>query len=86
MRRSIRYGVRLLVLIAVLVSLQALVPRHPASATPYLSALSIAVAPPAHAAGCPDKQCIANKCQHVVGWTCGSSLPGNFCERTIPCG
>ena len=85
MRRPIRYTARLLVLITVLASLQALAPRAPAPVTPYLSALSI-VSAPVHAAGCPDKQCINSKCQHVVGWTCASSGPGNSCERTIPCG
>lgn len=86
MRRSVRYTARLLVFVAVLASLHAIAPGAAAPGTPYLSALSIAVTPLAHAAGsCPDKQCISNKCQHVVGWTCGSSGPGSFCERTTQC-
>jgi len=85
MRRSIRYSVRLLVLIAVIASFQMLAPPAHGPATPYLSALSVVVPAPTLAAGCPDKQCINNKCQHVVGWACGSVLPGNFCERTIQC-
>jgi hypothetical protein len=85
MRRSIRYSVRLLVLIAVLASLQVLIPSATPPGTPYLSALSIAVSAPVHAAGCPDKQCINSRCQHVVGWTCASLGPGNTCSRTMLC-
>ena len=85
MSRSIRYTVRLLVLIAVVASLHLFAPPPLAPSTPYLSALSVVVPAPTLAAGCPDKQCINNKCQHVVGWASGSVLPGNFCERTIQC-
>ena len=86
MRRMIRYSVRFVVILAVVASLQLLSPPSTAPATPYMSALSLlATAPTFAVPGCPDKKCVANKCQHVAGWACGSSLPGNFCERTIQC-
>ena len=66
MRRSIRYSVRLLVLIAVVASFQLLAPPAHGPATPYLSALSVVVPAPTLAAGCPDKQCI-NKAGGTAG-------------------
>ena len=86
MRKSIRYCTRLLVVIAVVASLQLLAPPAAGPGTPYVSALSIVVTSPTLAANsCPDKQCVNGRCQHVVGWTCASALPGQQCVRTTLC-
>jgi len=85
MHKSIRYALRILVLIAVIASLSAaLAPPAPTQA-PYLSALSDIAAAPAYAAGCPNKLCSHGiECVSGIGFKC-IRFNGRGCTATA-CG
>ena len=57
LRKSIRYVLRAVVLIAVVASLTMLQAPAGPNHSPYVSTLSGLAASPAFAAGCPDKAC-----------------------------
>jgi len=85
MRRSIRYALRIVVLVAVIASLPVLLTPPAPTQAPYLSALSDLAAAPAYAAGCPDKLCSHGiECVSGIGYKC-IRFNGKGCTAT-PCG
>ena len=89
MRTVLKHPARIVLVICVLALLPALAGPPATSPTPYASALSnltIGVAMAAKPNNCPDRECVNNKCQHVIGWSCPFKIgPGSSCGRTIQC-
>jgi hypothetical protein len=83
LRKSARYALRSVVLIAVVVALTMV--HAPASVgdSPYLSALSAVAAWPAFAAGCPNKACDRGvSCYASAGFKC-IHFNGKGCTATV---
>jgi hypothetical protein len=69
--RSVRYALRIVVLVAVVAVLPALLTPPASTHSPYVSALSNPVSSPVYAAGCPDKGCDQGiSCVSAVGLKC----------------
>ncbi len=83
--KSIRYTLRLVMLVAVVAALTMLsTPLAPAH-SPYVSALSNLVSSPVYAAGCPDKGCNQGiNCVSAPGLKC-IRFNGKGCTATL-CG
>jgi hypothetical protein len=82
--KSIRYTLRVVVLVAVVATLTMLSAPPASTHSPYASALSSLVASPAYAAGCPDKACDHGiQCVSGVGFKC-IRFNGKGCTAT-PC-
>ena len=83
LRRSVKYAVRAVVLIAVVASLSMLNAPASPGLSPYSSALSGLAASPAFAAGCPDKACDHGvSCFASVGYKC-IRFNGKGCTATV---
>ena len=89
MRRSLKHAIRFLSVVCLLTLLPALMLPSTTAPGPYVSALSnlsVGFAMAAKPNNCPDRQCVNNKCQHVIGWSCPFKIgPGSSCARTIQC-
>ncbi len=84
MTKSIRYALRIVMLVAVGVTL--MMPWTPPAPThsPYASALADLVSSPVYAAGCPDKACDKGiNCVSAAGYKC-VRFNGKGCTAT-PC-
>ena len=89
MRRSLRYGLRLCVVMAVLGSVSLLFAPTPQQGSPYGSALSnLTMVSEAHAATCPQQYCpgIHTQCGLRLGifTKCKITQGGNTCT-TVNC-
>ena len=83
LRKSVRYALRAVMLIAVFASLTMLHTPASPSHSPYLSALSGLAVSPAYAAGCPDKACDRGvSCYASAGYKC-IRFNGKGCTATI---
>ncbi len=85
MPKSIRYTLRIVMLVAVVALLTMLLVPSAPTHSPYASALSNLVSSPVYAAGCPDKACDHGiSCVSAAGFKC-IRFNGKGCTATI-CG
>jgi len=84
MPKSIRYTLRIAMLVAVVAALTTLGAPLAPTHSPYASALSGLVSSPVYAAGCPDKACNQGiNCVSAPGFKC-IRFNGKGCSAT-PC-
>jgi hypothetical protein len=85
MRKPLKMALHFVVILAIVVATATVFAPPSPPSPPYLSALSDLTAPPAYAAGCPDKRCDRGvQCVSGVGYKC-IRFNGKGCTATI-CG
>jgi hypothetical protein len=85
MRKSLRFALRILVIVAVVAALPTLLAPSASTHSPYASALSNLVSSPVYANGCPDKGCDQGiSCVSATGLKC-IRFNGKGCTATL-CG